>query len=150
MTDSADRHVLADALARLGTTPLNQADDDTLVSLAHEMWYEHANLDTELRLFLQSNPDEVVMRRVGYLLEKMTRFPCMTNDRAFETLRTLDAFLKCYRGEEAVPVYGTRLRDLRDELAASWGLTEGLGAKVQTLLPYQTRHYAAGRNNAFD
>jgi hypothetical protein len=150
MTYSADRHVLADALARLGTAPLSQADDDTLVSLAHEMWYEHASLDTELRLFLQSNPDEVMMRRVGYLLEKMTRFPCMTDERAFETLRTLETLLNRYRGDEVIPVPGTRLRDRRDELAASWGLTEGLGAKVQTLLPYQTRHYAAGRNNAFD
>jgi hypothetical protein len=151
MVDPADRHVLFETLNKLGQEPLNQADDETLVSLAHEVWYEHSSVDSELRLFLARDPDEVAARRVGYLLEKLTRFPCATDDRAFETLNALALLSKRFpRQDELDPPDGARLRDLRDELAVSWGLNEGLGPKIQTLLPYQTRHYAASRNNAFE
>lgn len=89
------------------------------------------------------------MRRAGYLLEKLTRFTCLSDDRASETLQLLSVLLKNYRHEVSSEVPGTRLSERRDELAVAWGLTEGLGIKVQTLLPYQTRHYAASRNTAF-
>lgn len=150
MVDATDRHVLSETLNTLGQDPLDQADDEALVSLAHEVWYEHSSVDSELRLFLARDPDEVAARRVGYLLEKLTRFPCATDDRAVETLTALALLSKRFpRQDELDPPEGVRLRDLRDELAVSWGVNEGLGPKIQTLLPYQTRHYAASRNNAF-
>jgi hypothetical protein len=150
MVDPTDGHVLSETLNKLGQEPLDQADDETLVSLAHEVWYEHSSVDSELRLFLARDPDEVAARRVGYLLEKLTRFPCATDDRAVETLTALALLSQRFpRQDELDPPEGVRLRDLRDELAVSWGVNEGLGPKIQTLLPYQTRHYAASRNNAF-
>ena len=149
MANPLDRHILSEALDRLGRSPLNQADDDTLISAAHEVWYEHFSLDVELRFFLTRSPDEVAVRRAGYLLEKLTRFTCLSDDRASETLQLLSVLLKNYRHEESSEVPGTRLSERRDELAVAWGLTEGLGIKAQTLLPYHTRHYAAIRHTAF-
>jgi len=150
MENHPERHVLSDVLERLGHGPLNQADDDALVSLAHEVWYEHSSLDSELRLFLSHEPEEVAVRRAAYLMEKLTRFPCATDERVSETLQALSLLAQRFpRLEEVDTPVGTRLSHLRDELAIAWGLTEGLGIKVQTLLPYQTRHYAASRNTAF-
>ena len=150
MVNQADGHVLSETLNRLGQMPLNQADDDLLVSLAHEVWYEHSSVESELCHYLASGPEEVEARRVGYLLEKLTRFVCLTDDRAVETLHAVSLLAQRFpRQHELEAPAGTRLRELRDELAVSWGLTEGLGLKVQTLLPYQTRHYAASRNNGF-
>ena len=152
MANPSNRHILSDALDALSRNPLNQADDDTLISAAQEVWYEHSDLESELRLFLARHPDDIAVRRAGYLLEKLTRFTCLTDDRAAEALKSLALLLMDYRAQnpgKKVDQPAIRLRDRRDELAACWGLSEGLGMKVQTLLPYQTRHYAAGRNNAF-
>lgn len=151
MENASDRHVLADALELLGRSPLNQADNDTLISAAQEVWYTHSSLESEIRFFLTRSPNEVAVRRAGYLLEKLTRFSCLSDERATETLSSLGLLLKQFRNVKNVGYsQGTRLRDRRDELAASWGLNEGLGLKVQALLPYQTRHYAATRNAAFE
>jgi hypothetical protein len=150
MDTAVEHHLLSDAMARLAGQPLSQADDDALVSLAHQVWYEHSSMESELRRFLASHPEELAVRRAGYLLERLTRFPCATDDRVRETLQALSllicGFPRAAEGHEAAQV---RLRDRRDELALSWGLNEGLGLKVQTLLPYQTRHYAAARSSAF-
>ncbi len=149
MDSPVERHLLSEAMARLADQPLSQADDCALVSLAQEVWYEHSSMESELHRFLASNPDELAARRVGYLLEKLTRFPCATDERVRETLHALSVLMQRFPRQGCQQIAETRLRDRRDELALSWGLSEGLGLKVQTLLPYQTRHYAAGRNSAF-
>ncbi|SDG05247.1 hypothetical protein [Pseudomonas abietaniphila] len=150
MTKPSDRHILSEALDSLGRGPLSLADDETLISAAQEVWYEHSSLESELRLFLARSPDEVAVRRAGYFLEKLTRFTCLSEERASEALYSLSLLLKRYRSQDELSdTPGARLRERRDRLALCWGLDEGLGLKIQTLLPYQTRHYAASRNDAF-
>lgn len=150
MANPADRHILSQALDALSRSPLSEADDDALISAAHEIWYEHSSLESELRLFLSHSPDEVGVRRAGYLMERLTRFTCLSDERASEALYSLRLLLHRYRSHDQVDRQpGVRLRERRDELAAIWGLSEGLGLKAQILLPYQTRHYAATRLTAF-
>ena len=150
MTKPSDRHILSEALDSLGRGPLSLADDETLISAAQEVWYEHSSLESELRLFLARSPDEVAVRRAGYFLEKLTRFTCLSEERASEALYSLSLLLKRYRSQDELSdTPGARLRERRDRLALCWGLDEGLGLKIQTLLPHQTRHYAASRNDAF-
>lgn len=150
MTEPSDRHILSEALDSLSRGPLSLADDETLISAAQEVWYEHSSLESELRLFLARSPDEVAVRRAGYFLEKLTRFTCLSEGRASEALYSLSLLLKRYRSQDELSdTPGARLRERRDRLALCWGLDEGLGLKIQTLLPYQTRHYAASRNSAF-
>src|SRR4051812_46464869 len=94
MSSAVERHVLSDAMGRLAEQPLSQADDGTLVSLAQEVWYEHSSMESELRRFLAGNPAELSARRVGYLLEKLTRFPCATDERVRETLHALSLLMQ--------------------------------------------------------
>ncbi|AWM94168.1 hypothetical protein DJ564_26995 [Pseudomonas sp. 31-12] len=136
-------HVLSSALDTLVKSPLNQADDAALVSAAKAVWYSSSNLANEVSAFLSGHSDEVEVRRAGYLLERFTRFSCVSDSRVLETFNALELFAYSTIKQDLKPETAAPLRRRRDELAASWGLSEGLGLKAQTLMPFQTRHYEA-------
>lgn len=138
--------VLSCALDTLVKSPLNQADDAALVSAAKAVWYSDTNLVGEVRAFIQEHSTEVELRRAGYLLERFTRFSCATDSRVKEALKALELFSASR--QYVKPQGAVALRSRRDELAMSWGLSEGLGLKVQTLMPFQTRHYEAEQRAA--
>jgi hypothetical protein len=136
-------------LDTLVKSPLNQADDAALVSAAKAVWYSNSNLESEVTAFLNCHTDEVEVRRAGYLLERLTRFACVSDIRVSETLNALELFAYSTSSREVTPQAGAPLRRRRDELAVSWGLSEGLGLKAQTLMPFQTRHYEAEQRARF-
>ena len=135
--------VLSSALDVLVKNPLNQADDDVLVSAAKAVWYSDVNLVGEVRDFLEGHSSELEVRRAGYLLERFTRFSCVTDSRVLEALNALELFSASTSKQDVKPLGIVALRSRRDELAVSWGLSEGLGLKAQALMPFQTRHYEA-------
>ncbi|MET3454580.1 hypothetical protein [Pseudomonas kilonensis] len=137
------------ALETLVKSPLNQADDAALVSAASAVWYSNSDLISTTQAFLSQSTDEIEVRRAGYLLERFTCFPCVTDSRVSEVFKALELFLRSAPKQEITPQAAVALRKRRDELALSWGLNEGLGLKVQTLLPFQTRHYEAEQRAAF-
>jgi len=92
MTKPLNGHVLSSALDTLVKSPLNQADDAALVSAAKAVWYSNSNLESEVTAFLNCHTDEVEVRRAGYLLERFTRFACVSDIRVSETLNALVAF----------------------------------------------------------
>jgi hypothetical protein len=143
MTKPVDGHVLSSALDALVKSPLDQADDDALVSAAKAVWYSDLDLESEVNAFLSCHSDELQLRRAGYLLERFTRFACVSDSRALEALTALQLFAGSTSRQGVMVKSGLPLHQRRDVLAISWGLDEGLGLKVQALLPYQTRHYAA-------
>ena len=149
MTKPLNGHVLSSTLDTLVKCPLNQADDAALVSLAKTVWYSNSNLESEVRAFLRRHTSEVEVRRAGYLLERLTRFACVSDSRVSETFSALELFSSSTPKQEVQPQAVVSLRKRRDELAAIWGLSEGLGLKAQTLIPFQTRHYAAEQRAAF-
>jgi len=136
-------HVLSSALDTLVKKPLNQADEAALVSAAKAVWYSSLSLESEVSAFLSYHTDEVEVRRAGYLLERLTRFACLSDSRVSETLNALELFAYSTSKQGEAPQVAVPLRRRRDELAVSWGLSEGLGLKAQTLMPFQTRHYEA-------
>ena len=69
--------------------PLNQANEDVLVRAAKAFWYSNARLEAEVRCFLEQERSELELRRAGYLLERLTRFACLTDERAAEGLNVL-------------------------------------------------------------
>ncbi|AIN61999.1 hypothetical protein EON09_00025 [Pseudomonas soli] len=144
MAKRLDGNLFTSALDKLARSPLNEADDSTLVHVAQAVWYSDVDLVSAARAFLRCHPDELQVRRVGYLLEKLTRFSCASVHRVMDTRHALELF------PHAMPIAQspTAVRKRRDELAASWGLDEGLGLKAQALLPYQTRHYEARQTNS--
>ncbi|NWC91550.1 MULTISPECIES: hypothetical protein [unclassified Pseudomonas] len=143
MAKPPNGHVLSSALDMLVRSPLNQADDVALVSAAKAVWYSDANLVSEARAFLKLHASEVEVRRAGYLLERFTRFSCVTDGRVSEAFKALELFTRSTPKLEPKPLAAVALRSRRDELAVSWGLSEGLGLKAQALMPFQTRHYEA-------
>ncbi|MDB5992981.1 MAG: hypothetical protein JWP42_117 [Pseudomonas sp.] len=143
MAKAADSHVLSSALDTLVKRPLNQADDAALVTAAKAVWYSSMNLETEVTEFLSCHSEGVEVRRAGYLLERFTRFPCVSDIRVSETLNALELFAYATSTQGLTLQVVAPLRLRRDELAVSWGLSEGLGLKAQTLMPFQTRHYEA-------
>lgn len=140
---SSDSHVLSTALDTLVKSPLDQADDAALVNAAKALWYSSANLGNEVAAFLSCHSEELELRRAGYLLERLTRFACVSDSRVCETLNVIELFACATSTQEVTRRLGVPLHQRRDELAISWGLAEGLGLKAQALMPYQTRHYAA-------
>ncbi|MNL11914.1 hypothetical protein D3C87_1327690 [compost metagenome] len=143
MTKPSDGHVLSLALEVLVKSPLDQADDVSLISAATAVWYSSSDLETEVAAFLSCHSDELQLRRAGYLLERFTRFACVSDSRVLETLNALELFAHSISRQEVTLQSVIPLNQRRDVLAISWGLDEGLDLKVQTLMPYQTRHYAA-------
>jgi len=63
-----------------------------------------------------------------------------------EALKALELFSASR--QDVKPQGTVALRRRRDELAVSWGLSEGLGLKAQALIPFQTRHYEAQQRAA--
>ncbi len=135
--------VLSDALDMLVKSPLNQADDSALVSAAKAVWYSDTSLVGEVKAFLEVHSSEVELRRAGYLLERFTRFSCATDSRVVEVLKVLELFQAAASKQEVKRQGTVALGSRRDELAVSWGLSEGLGLKAQALMRFQTRHYEA-------
>ena len=148
MTKPFNAPVLSSALDTLVKSPLNQADDAALVCAAKAVWYSGANLVGEVRAFLKAHSSEVELRRAGYLLERFTRFSCATDSRVMEALKALELFSASAAKQNVQPQGAVALRSRRDELAVSWGLSEGLGLKAQALMPFQTRHYEAEQRAA--
>ena len=148
MTKPFNAPVLSSALDTLVKSPLNQADDAALVCAAKAVWYSDANLVGEVRAFLKAHSSEVELRRAGYLLERFTRFSCATDSRVIEALKALELFSASAAKQNVQPQGAVALRSRRDELAVSWGLSEGLGLKAQALMPFQTRHYEAEQRAA--
>lgn len=149
MTKPLDGHVLSSALDKLVRSPLDQADEAALISAAKAVWYSDSNLKGEVSAFLSCHSDDLQLRRAGYLLERFTRFACVSDTRVSETLSALELFSRSTSRQEMTPHTGLPLNQRRDVLAISWGLEEGLGLKTQTLLPYQTRHYEAEQRSMF-
>lgn len=149
MTKPLDGHVLSSALNVLVKSPLNQADDAALVSVAKAVWYSNSNLESEVSAFLRQHTNEVEVRRAGYLLERLTRFACVSDSRVSEAFSALELFSRSTPKQEVKPQIAVSLRTRRDELAVIWGLSEGLGLKAQTLMPFQTRHYEAEQRAPF-
>lgn len=137
------------ALETLVKKPLNKADNAALVNAASAVWYSSSDLINTAQAFLSQHTDELEVRRAGYLLERFTRFSCVTDSRALEVFKALELFLRSTPKQAVTSQTAVALRKRRDELALSWGLNEGLGLKVQTLLPFQTRHYEAEQRAAF-
>jgi hypothetical protein len=149
MAKPANGQVLSAALDKLVKSPLDLADDVALVSTAKAVWYSNLDLISVTQAFLSQHTDELELRRAGYLLERLTRFSCVTDSRALEVFKALELFLRSTPKQAITSQTAVALRKRRDELALSWGLNEGLGLKVQTLLPFQTRHYEAEQRAAF-
>lgn len=132
------RTSFCNALELLAVAPLNEANDAALADLARLFWYSNLNIKAELKQFLANlDHSDMEIRRVGYLLERFCRFTCVSNERVIETFVALAPLMSKFRNE----TINTTAKGRTDSLANYWGLKEGLGLKVQIILPFQSRSY---------
>jgi hypothetical protein len=120
-----------------GAAATGPGDESALIRAATAFWYSDIDLQVDIRCFLEQGRSDLELRRAGYLIERLTRFTCLSDDRALIALAGLPCWFPHLRQENEL---GLPSSSRIDTLAMSWGLPKGLGLKAQVILPYQTRH----------
>ncbi len=130
---------------RLASAPLREASSELLSELALIVWYADDALDN-LQSVLDNDLDdcsELIRRRAIYLVDRLRRFPCVTNEKAFQLkifVFSHEALKPGFRSEKANQLLSTHKLE---KLAFDWGLDEDVGPQIKDVLQLQTRHFAA-------
>ncbi|MGI4841214.1 MAG: hypothetical protein ACRYF9_26830 [Janthinobacterium lividum] len=100
-----DRYAFSVPLGILVQQPLDQANESALVRAATAFWYSDIDLQVEIRYFLEQGRSELELRRAGYLIERLTRFTCLSDERAAIALAGLPCWFPHLRreGEAGLP-----------------------------------------------
>jgi hypothetical protein len=98
-------------------------------SIALGIWYEDytPNLD---------NLESHQLQKAGYIIDRLMRFNCVSKERYLVLLELMSS----------IPITLVTIKtDLTnnniESLAIKWNLNEDISHLVQTVLPFQTRHY---------
>ncbi|WP_369302388.1 hypothetical protein [Pseudomonas sp. N2-5-1-1] len=128
----------------IGSQCPRQVSEKTLADFAKQVWYGELDLAPLLRESLvQTGVADESRRRLLYVVDRLTCYPCMLRSKAAE----LRAFLKEWAGLKPVQptsyAVGLASRHMLDKKAFEWGLEEDITPQMKLVLKYQTRHYAA-------
>jgi hypothetical protein len=121
---------LENMLIDIGRHGLAHVDKILLVEVAMCIWY--SDVVPDLRVV----PAEL-HGDVGYLLDRLARFNILSKPRKLQMLAALTPYKVQHRPAPA--------SSCQDPLAVEWGASADLTPLYPTLLPYQTRHFAATR-----
>jgi hypothetical protein len=123
---------------------LSEANSESIKALALAIWYENFVPEVASICDLQQ------VKRAGYLLERLTAFHCVT-PVVRQSLKEKIKFLEVRASEEMqllpLSYVVNNNRTLIDPLAQRWHLSDSFRVHIQSLLPYQTRHYKYNRDN---
>ncbi|MCG7639703.1 hypothetical protein MHN02_20525 [Alteromonas sp. CNT1-28] len=117
---------------------LEDASSESIKTLALAIWYENFIPDVSLVC------DPQHTQRAGYLLERLLAFHCVApvvRENLREAVHQLEIMVS---KRLEMPPLSSVINNNRlpgDPLAKRWGLQESLKTHIQSLLPYQTRHY---------
>ncbi len=126
MKDAFDLEGAIGEVARQG---LMRAPFDLLRSVAEHLWYERDVPDLS-KVAPELRPD------AGYLVDRLARFNVLAKD---QKLKVLDALAPYQPSNPPTS-------DSKDPLAIKWGASADITMRLSELMPYQTRQYAASRN----
>lgn len=123
---------------------LSEANSESIKALALAIWYENFVPEVASICDLQQ------VTRAGYLLERLAAFHCVT-PVVRQSLKEKIKFLEVIASEEMqllpLSYVVNNNRTLIDPLAQRWHLSDSFRVHIQSLLPYQTRHYKYNRDN---
>lgn len=119
---------LLERMNKIACVGLGYADPEDVVYIAKNVWYYDFMPD----LSAVSGP---YRNDVGYLFDRLARFNVLTKERK---LALIDAVAP-YKPARPMPS-----EECRDPSAIEWGASYDLKAFMGDLMPFQTRHYAAG------
>ena len=131
-------------LYRLASAPLCEASSELLAELALIVWYVD-DAAVGLQSVLDNNLEnctKLMCRRAIYLIDRLRRFPCITNKNAHllkafvSSCETLKPDSHSEKAKELLSVHKL------EKLAFDWGLEEDIGLQMKSVLQFQTRHYA--------
>ena len=125
-----DDRTLENALIDIGRRGLAHVDSLIVVEVAMCIWYSDVLPD------LGVVPAEL-HGDVGYLLDRLARFNVLSKQRKMQLL----AALAPYKAQRRPATASAS----QDHLAVEWGASTDLAPLYPSLLPYQTRHFAATR-----
>lgn len=133
-------------LAALARIPPGKVPPADLCNLARALWYgADVSVSGINQSINQVLGDLQCQRQALYLLDVLSRFSCMGEERA-ATLRGIVASGASLKPR--CPCANAARRVARYELdpkAHAWGLEEDICRQMQYVLPFQTRHYAASQ-----
>lgn len=127
-----------DAFLTIVNTDFQVLPPEPLVRVALGIWYECFVPDIEA---LNSH---ISFARAGYVLERLLAFHCVTSDVRREIEPLIETLGKLLEPNFIIVPKSTvlKMRDYTgDLLAYRWGLRDSLSPQIQSILPYQTRHY---------
>lgn len=127
--------------------PVSEFEKSSFIALVSKPFYcaEFSDVEIVVRAVwggrvefngLLDNLGDRELRRAGYLIDKLSRFNCVTGDY-LEGLKKVLRMLSSMLG-----VCNEDLRMARgvESMAVKWGLQEDLKLEIRALLRYQTRH----------
>lgn len=137
------KHVDLDKVViAVSKTRLDHVEVEAFTHFAKAVWYDtdHVKSHLERRLNQESLP-LIRKRRLLYLVDRLRRFPCLTNQAAM----ALKSFIDCWSGlgNATTPSHRKVVAAQKnsDKLAAMWGLSEDASSLLSHVLEFQTRHY---------
>lgn len=112
---------------------------DPLVRLALGIWYEGFVPD------IGALNSHISFARAGYVLERLLAFHCVTSDVRRQIQPLIETLGKLLEPNFIIVPKSTvlKMRDyMGDPLTHRWGLRDSLSSQIQSILPFQTRHYS--------
>ncbi|MRW92006.1 hypothetical protein GJ699_18595 [Duganella sp. FT80W] len=119
---------VTDMLNRIARDGLGYADPEDVIHIAKSVWYYDLIPD----LSAVNGP---FRNDVGYLFDCLARFNVLTKERKLALIDAVAPY------KPACPMPSENCLDPR---AIAWGASYDLKAFMGDILPFQTRHYAAG------
>ena len=121
-------------------SPLTSLSPEDLKPIALGLWYEDYTPELE-------GMNSTQLRRAGYLLDLFMSFNCVSDTRQAELIKlTQEIRQNLSNFQSPVPIEIPQHN--LDPIAIEWHLDESVIDVMQSLLEFQTRHYAHARTIA--
>ena len=123
-----------------------QCPDEALLELAHAVWYKGCRITENDLEVLVAETDPNTLKRALCLLELISMLPVCPR----ETKKTLQRTIGKIHSTIVEQPEGKALPHCK--LDVRWGIQDNIPHLLQTLLPFQKRHYAStqGRLHGFE
>ena len=121
-------------------SPLTSLSPKDLEPIALGLWYEDYTPKIK-------GMNSTQLRRTGYLLDLLMSFNCVSDTRQAELIKLTQEIRQNLSNFQSIVPIETPQNNL-DPIAIEWHLGESVVNVMQSLLEFQTRHYAHNRTIA--
>ncbi|EKT4562190.1 hypothetical protein QEM42_003387 [Pseudomonas putida] len=142
--DQQDEVFVLQLIAAIYSRSPRQISEEVLADFAKQVWYGELDLVALLRRYLvQSGTTDEQRRRLLYVVDRLTCYPCMMRSKAALLREVLKEWAELKPSQPTLNAVELAVRHMLDKKAFEWGLEEDITPQMKSVLRYQTRHYAA-------